>query len=353
MTVPLARRQLLARPARTFAGLAGIAVALLLVLALEAIFAGMEQRLTAYISRSGADVIVAQRGVDTMHMTESALPAGAVGEIGRIPGAMQARGILYVSTLVERDGKRGVAYLVGEQGRREPGPGEIVLDGSFGAPVGSTVSALGRRFRVAGEIEGTASIASFVAYAGFADLARALRSPGIVSYVLVRARPGVDAGTLAARIEREVPQVTASTRERFLRSERRVVGDMATDVVRGMILIGFVIGVAVAGLVAYGATLSQLRDFAVLRALGLPARRALGLVLAQVAATVAAALALALLLVWLLGLLLPRLSPSLAVVVSLPDVVRTAFVASAVAAVAAAFPVIRVARIDPASVFRR
>jgi len=352
MTVPLARRQLLARPARTFAGLAGIAVALLLVLALKAIFAGMEQRLTVYISRSGTDVIVAQRGVDTMHMTESALPAGAVAEIRVVPGVARARGILYVPTLVERDGKRGLAYLVGEQGRRDPGPGEIVVDRSFGAPVGSTVSALGRPFRVAGELEGTASIANFVAYVSFADLARVLRSPGVVSYVLVRARPGVAAGTLAARIERAVPQVTASTRERFLRSERRVVGDMSTDVVRGMILVGFVIGVAVAGLVAYSATLSQLRDFAVLRALGLRASRALSLVLAQVAATVAAGLALALLLVWLLGLLLPQLSPSLAAVVRLSDVAQTAAVATVVAAVAAALPVIRVARIDPASVFR-
>ncbi len=353
MTVPLARRQLLVRPARAFAGLAGIAVALLLVLALKAIFAGMEQRLTAYISRSGADVIVAQQGVDTMHMTESALPAGAVAEIRRVSGVAEARGILYVSTLIERDGKRAIAYLVGEQGPRDPGRRAIVIDRSFGAPVGSIVSALGRRFRVVGELEGTASIANFVAYVSFADLARALRSPGIVSYVLVRAAPGVAAETLAVRVERAVPQVTASTREEFLRSERRVVGNMATDVVNGMILVGFVIGVAVAGLVAYSATLSQLRDFAVLRALGLRARRALVLMLAQVAATVGAGLALALLLVWLLALLLPQLSASLALVVRPSDVAQTVAVAAAVAAVAAAFPVIRVARIDPASVFRR
>lgn len=353
MTVPLARRQLLARPTRALAGVTGIAVALLLVLALKAIFAGMEQRLTAYISRSGADVIVAQRGVDTMHMTESALPAGVVARIGRVPGVAKARGILYVPTLVERDGKRALAYLVGEQGRRAPGRGEIFPDRSFGASIGSTVSALGRPFRVTGELEGTASIANFVAYVSFADLARALRSPGIVSYVLVRAESGVAPETLAARVERTVPRVTASTREEFLRSERRVVGDMATDVVNGMILVGFVIGVAVAGLVAYGATLSQLRDFAVLRALGLRARRALVLVLAQVAATVAAGLALALLLVWLLALLLPQLSATLAPVVRPSDVAQTVAVAAAVAAVAASFPVIRVARIDPASVFRR
>jgi len=147
--------------------------------------------------------------------------------------------------------------------------------------------------------------------------------------------------------------VTASTREAFARSERRVVGDMSTDIVRAMILIGFVIGVAVAGLVAYSATLSQLRDYAVLRALGLRARRALALALAQVGATVAAGFLLALVLVWLLAELLPKLSPTLVLAIEAGDVAQALAVAGAVALAAAAFPAIRVSRIDPASVFRR
>ena len=68
----LSRRQLLARPKRTLAGVIGIAVALLLVLTLRGILAGMEERLTAYIEATGADVIVAQEGITTMHMTQSA-----------------------------------------------------------------------------------------------------------------------------------------------------------------------------------------------------------------------------------------------------------------------------------------
>ena len=97
-----------------------------------------------------------------------------------------------------------------------------------------------------------------------------------------------------------MPGVTASTRAEFSRSGA-AVGDMSTDIVRSMIFVGFVIGVAVAGLVAYNAMLSQLRDYAVLRALGLRARAALGLVLAQVGALVALGLALALGLVALLA----------------------------------------------------
>jgi putative ABC transport system permease protein len=128
---------------------------------------------------------------------------------------------------------------------------------------------------------------------------------------------------------------------------------MSTDIVRGMILVGFVIGVAVAGLVAYSQTLTQLRDYGVLHAIGLRARHALALVLAQVGALVAAGFALALALVWLLAALLPQLSPTLALSVRTGDVVEAAAVAGAVALAAALVPLAKVVRVEPASVFRR
>ena len=124
------------------AGVVGIAVALLLILALRAIFAGMKGRLTVYIDRSGADVIVAQQGVQTMHMTQSALPAAAVA-IGRVPGVASSTGVLYKSAFVESVGnKSGIVALVGGgpipslSSGRPPGRGEIVLDRALTARLG-------------------------------------------------------------------------------------------------------------------------------------------------------------------------------------------------------------------------
>ena len=366
MSVPLARRQLLFRKGRAVAGVAGIAAALLLVLALKAIFAGINDRLTAYIDKSGADVIVAQRGVDTMHMTQSALPEQTATAVAAVPGVAEARPILYAPAMIERGEARGIAYLVGDDSGGAPLPmatgrraraGEIVLERTLAerldARAGSGVRVFGRTFRVSGEVDGLASILNSVAFVRRQDLARVLESVGVVSYVLVRARPEIGGAELAARIENSVPGVTASTRAAFASSERRVVGDMTTDIVRAMILVGFVIGVAVAGLVAYSATLSQIRDFAVLRALGLRVRGALALAVAQVGATVAAGFLLALALVWALAAILPRLTPTLVLAIRTADVALALVVAGAVALAAAAFPVLRVARIDPASVFRR
>ena len=125
---------------------------------------------------------------------------------------------------------------------------------------------------------------------------------------------------LAARIEAAVPGVTASTRRAFARSERRVVGDMTTDIVRAMILVGFVIGVAVAGLVAYSATLSQLRDYAILRALGLRAVERSGSPSPRSERPSPLGFVLALALVWALAALLPALARRSSLAIRADDV---------------------------------
>lgn len=366
MNVPLASRQLRARRGRSLAGLAGIAVALLLILALNAIFAGMQQRLTAYIERSGADVIIAQRGVDTMHMTESALPESAVAAVRAVPEVATARPILYVPTLIERGEGRALVYLIGgddggapiavTRGRR-PRNGEVLLDAvaadKLRVQPGGTVRVLGRDVRVSGEVEGLSTITNSVAFMPRRDLARLLGLDGVVSYIFVGGRPGVALDNLTASIATAAPGATVSTREAFVRSERRVVGDMSTDIIRGMTLVGFIVGVAVAGLVAYSSTRAQLRDYAVLRALGLRTRRALVLVVGQVGALVLGGFVAALGLALLLSATSSRFASTLTVFLRPGDVAKAFVVAGFVAVAAATLPIIRVVRVDPASVFRQ
>ena len=363
--VPIARRQLVARRGRTVAGVLGIASALLLVLALKAIFAGMEERLTAYIDGSRADVVVAQAGVQTMHMTQSALPAAAVASIAAVDGVTAAEPIVYVPATVERGDRRGIVYLIGEDdggaplrlvaGRR-PRRGEIVLDRVLAEQLavarGDSVGVLGGRLRVAGEVSGLATITNSFAFTTRRDLEALVGRPGVASYVLVRGGGDVDAGTLAARIEAAVPGVTAATRAEFAASERGVVGDMSTDIVRGMLVVGLVIGVAVAGLVSYAQTLTQLRDYGVLRALGLRAGGALALAVRQVAALVVAGFAVAVALALLLAAVLPAATPTLVMSVRPGDVGQAGAIAAAVALGAAVVPVLRVLRLAPAAVFR-
>ena|SRR6266436_8282711 len=80
-----ALRNLLQNKIRLVISVGGVALALSLILALDAIMTGVESRLTAYIDHSGADVFVSKAGVRNMHMVSSTLPASAVDKVRVIP----------------------------------------------------------------------------------------------------------------------------------------------------------------------------------------------------------------------------------------------------------------------------
>ena len=363
-SVPIARRQLSRRRGTTAAAIVGVAMAILLMLALRAIFAGMEARLTAYIDGTHADVVVAQQGVTTMHMTQSALPRSALAAARATTGVAEADAIIYRAAFLESPvGRRSVVAAVagGPLPKivvgRAPRDGEIAIDRGaaekLGAAVGSTVRIFGTPLTVSGEVEGTAAISGSFAFLSAATLERILHMPSAVSYLLVRGDGSVSPAVLAARLDVRIPGATATTRPAFAASDRRVVSNMTTGIVQAMTLIALVIGVAVAGLVAYGQALSQLRDYGVLRALGISASRAAALAVSQVAAIVAGGIAIALALLWLMAALLPALTPTLVLAIRWQDVAQAIGFAVVVALAAAALPVIRVARLDPATAFRR
>jgi putative ABC transport system permease protein len=138
----------------------------------------------------------------------------------------------------------------------------------------------------------------------------------------------------------------------FSGNERQVISDMSTGLIRGMLMIGIVVGLAVAAVAIYTATVARLGEYAVLKAIGMSNRSLYSLVSRQSLLTVLGGLGLALALVAVLAFGVPLLEPSVNLVVSLGAVARTAGAAALIALLAAFIPARRVARVDPASVYR-
>jgi putative ABC transport system permease protein len=209
----------------------------------------------------------------------------------------------------------------------------------FGSPV-----------RVAGLTAGATSITNTTVFVSLAQFAL-LRGP-TTSYLLVRAAPGTAPEELARRLRRALPDLTVQSRADFTRSEARIVTDMSADLMRLMSLVGLLIALAVIALGLLTATLSRLRDYAVLKALGASTGRLASTVLGQVLWVVAPALALATGAGLLLAVVLPTLAPTVQLAVTLPGVVRLGLAALTAGAVAALLPLARVARVDAATAFR-
>ena len=365
----LARRNLLRSRARLAVSIGGVALALTLVMALDAIFEGVGRQLTAYIDRSGADVWVSQSGVRNLHMVASWLPTTTTEAVADVDGVALAEPILYTTDSMSARDERSWAYVIGltpdatmggpwdvVEGTGRPGPGEAVIDRRFaqraGIGLGDSVTMLGREFRIAGLTEGTASLVNSVAFVSFDDFAARRGGEPAVSYVLVRTSGGVSSDTLAERIGSIVDGVAVQTTGAFGVAERKLVLDMSGDVISIMNVIGFVVGLAVVALTVYIATLALRREYGTLKAFGAPDGYLYRVVLAQAGLSVMAGFVAAVAITAALSAVVPRTGVNLELAIAGASLVKVGVVAAVIAALAALLPIRQIARLDPVLVAR-
>lgn len=363
--VPVGRRSLFVERRRTLLGVGGVAVTLLMVLLLDGVFAGAMRQITRYIDTSPADVIAAQAGVRNMHMAASAVPLDAVDTLRAEPAVAWADPILYESATLAVGDRRQLAYLIGYRpdgqggpteltAGREPGPGQIVVDDraatDLGLDLGDEVAALGRRWEVSGLVADMGNIVNTLAFVRFDDFATTRQTPGTASFVLVGG--GLPPHELARAVE-AATGLTALPRAAFSTEEREVVADMSVEIMQIMTIAALLIGLAVVGLTLYAATLARLREIGVMKALGAGRARLTGDVAAQAGWTVGLALAAAVPTAIALGWAVEAATGNVAITVEPSSVLRAAAAAALVGGLGAAAPLVRVWRVDPATVFRR
>jgi putative ABC transport system permease protein len=365
----LAYRNLFQNKARLVVSAGGVALALMLILALDAIFAGVERQITAYIRNAGADIFVSQAGVRNLHMASSALPAGVVRRVQAVPGVASTTPILYLTHMVVAGEERNLAYVIGlparapaggpwrvAQGVAIPASDEAVIDRNVarksGVGIGDTVKILGRELRIAGLSEGTGSLVNSIAFISRKDFIRFRGDTRTVSFVLVKVKPGESPADVAARIEMDVRDVTAQTMLAFAEQERQTIKDMSTDIVAIMNLVGFLIGMATMALTVYTATLARRAEYGVLKALGARNSHLYRAVLAQALYSVTLGFALGLAFTFLVSALVPYLDVGLNLEIGWTSLVKVAGVSLAIAGLSAVLPIVQIAGLDPATVFR-
>ena len=366
----LARRNLTRNRVRLVASVGGVALALSLTLALDAIYAGVANQLTTYIDGAGADVWVAQSGVRNLHMVASTLPDSVVEEVQAIDGVAAVTPILEATDTVAAGDERTVVYVIGlpsgayaggpwdiAEGSDRVEPGEIIIDQSFarkaGVGIGDTVEVLGGEARIVGLSRETASLVNSVAFVSFDDF-RAMRGDApVVSFALVKVAAGASPESVALEIERIVPGVTAQSRAVFIDQERRIVTDMSAEVVSIMNVVGFIVALSVVALTVYVATLARRRDYGVLKALGARNRVLYRVVLVQAAISVVVGFVGGLAFTALLAFAIDQTELNLQLAITAASLAKVGLFAALIAGLAAILPIRQVAGLDPAVVFRR
>lgn len=366
--VPIAWRQLLAEPAKLIVTVAAVAAAVALVLLLSGLRRGMSEQVTLYIDHQ-APVLVGQRDARDFLSQTSVLPEALAGEIARVPGVAEATPISQQYAMLQLHGRRVLTLLIGYTPGTPGGPwklasgtapgasGELVLDrvlaSEHGLRIGSTVEYRGARLRIVGLSSGTSGFMTPLAFATRTTVNALNRQPGTANFFLVRPQLGVPPATVAARINRSITGVSALTRAAVAANDRRLFVDPFSGPLRAMVAIAFAVAILVIGLAVYGSTAERGREYATLKALGLRQRALLRLVGAQAAGLAFAGTALGIALAFAAAGSVSAYAPKYLIAIGTGSVVAVAVSALVMALIASLVPARFLARLDPASAFRR
>jgi putative ABC transport system permease protein len=349
-------------------GVGGVALALLLMLSLDALLAGSEEDLIAYIIQSGADVFVAQEGVKNMHMAASSITFRDMRRAAHVEGVASASPILYTTSVIEAGQADVLSYVIGFDpaeplggprtvvaGSTRLGRDQVIIDEAVARSqeltLGDEVDVLGHTFTIVGLTKGLTNIVNSVTFVHVDDF-QELRGSDAISYALLDVEPGYDPAQVAAAIMARNDEVTALSREEFAREERQIIKDMSVEILYLMNLSGLLIGLAVTALTLYTSTLSKRREYGVLKAIGARNHHLYAVVIAQAFLSLALGFAAAVGLIWLMGRILPLIVPGLHMALTRAGITRVLLASLAIGVVAALAPAWQVARLDPAQVFR-
>lgn len=349
-------------PLSLLAGVAAIGGAFSLVLFFEAVFAGESRQIVAYLEHTDSDVWVMQPGVSNMHMATSFVPDWKGRRIEDLEGVSDVTAILYLNTVMQAGDGSWFSFVVGlddaragpwsvAAGKALPAPGEALIPDVLARmeeiSLGDSVSIAGENFVVAGFTEDTFSMANSITFVTMEDLAAIMSTFGTMSYFLVDAEPGTDAAALAARIEAEIPKVSAVPQDQFIRNDWVIAMQMGVDIVGLMTVIGGGLAVLLTGFTVYSSTVRREREFAVLKALGFRDRAVYGSVALQAVLLAVGGFLFAAGLVFVLTPITATFVPQVTLQITVPALLRVIVVALAVAVLASLLSARRVLRVDP------
>ncbi len=371
----LALRQLRLDPSRTLL----TALVLGAVIAVILILAGFEQgqyyQLSRIVLKRQADLVLTQSGVSNFIAVRSSLPQTTRDEVEAVDGVVNANPLTALPVIYAKGKLRTPIYVlvydtIGgpasiKSGRQIKQGREIVIDESlakkYGIKTGDDFLITDFRFTVVGITNEAAFLMpfAFINYDGMLDLfieseiAPDLSTFPLLSFLLVELKPQADRDKVAAMIEQRVPAVDVFTPEKL--ADRDVnMGRLFFGPIMGLLVsVGYIIGILVVGLIMYADVRGRIKSFAVLKALGFPARRLNMAVLYQSVLLLALAAPLGAGAAYILALFIESAAPVYYIYLAEPGTLATTMIASlAFAVIGALVPLRTIHRSDPMIVFQ-
>lgn len=361
-------KTLLAEPMRLFISALAVAVSFVLVIFFSAVFEGESRQMVRYLEEMEADVWVMQKGVSNMHMASSMLWDWKAEKIARLEGVEDVAAVLYLNGPVKIGGRDWFSYIIGispeysragpwlvTAGKSIPGPGEAVIPEVIskltGVQLGDEITLVDQPLRVVGLTGKTFSMTSSIVFVSREDLGELVEGSEQLSYIMVYAKPGVSAQSLAEKIKNNINKVNALSSDDFIDSDRQLAAQMGTEIIQMMTIIGMLLATLIVAFTTYSLVARKKRELAIAKALGFGSRQIYLAALLQSILITTLGLLFALLISFTLVAWLPTVVPQINLAVSLHQFIPVAMVSIPIAILASFSAARAVVKVDPMTVF--
>jgi putative ABC transport system permease protein len=373
-TWSLARKILLHDRVKFLVAAAGVSISVTLVLVQIGLYRGFMESMSLPIDHSAADIWVASKGTDNFDFARP-MDERSFYRISSIDGVARAERIIiaFSQVMLPSGGGQSVEVIGieeptgellrpwnvinGDASRTSDYDGVVVdtseLDRLGVQDVGDRREIGGLRARVVAMTTGIRNFTTtpyvFTNLESARSYARMKKEQ--VTYVLARVAPGFDVEAVRASIA-NLPHVEAFTKAEFSKRARDY-WDKRTGVGTGFFLtaiMGVVVGLVVVGQILYNGTLEHVREYGTLKAMGATNASVVWVIMCQALISAVVGYVVGA----ILALIARRIVTAvfLKITISSDLLVSTALLTVVMCCSAAMLSVLKVLRLDPASVFK-
>jgi putative ABC transport system permease protein len=370
----VARKNLLTEHTRLAISVGGVALSVLLIGILLSLYRGWDEKVGEYVEAVPADLWVSSDGATDFIYAASVLPAGAGSLLGFLPEVDTVSALIVRPVEMVKEGEPDnnfdiqlVGYdpaiglggpLTKVEGKSPPGPGEVVIDREMserhGVDIGDRLVRGADSLRVVGKSSGGDFVFTQVAFVTLetAEAFLELEGENQRTFFLLTLHDPTQAEALADRLEAVAPGVIFFSGEEFAdKTRERILGNILPMLIV-VLAVAFVVGLSVAGLTIYTATVEKSREYGILKAEGFTNGFLYRVVLEQSLVTSALGFILGAGATVLIAPIAQDMVPQFVVWVRWQDLLLIAGATLLMAVIAAFVPIRRLSEIDPVTVFK-
>jgi putative ABC transport system permease protein len=371
----VARKNLFAERVRLAISVGGVALSVFLIGILLSLFRGWNEQVGGFVEEVPADLWVASDGTTDFLAASSVLPDALAARLRILPQTETVSSLIvrpmevhkptdspddtFDIQLVGYDpavGLGGPLEIV--EGKAAPGPGEVIIDEEtrdrYDVQIGDQIKRGTKQLTVVGISKGGDFVYTQVAFVT-TDTAidfLSLEPATIRTFIVMTLDNPEEAEIWARRLETATPGVKYVQPEQFANETRdRILGNILPILIV-VLIVAFIVGLAVAGLTIYTATVEKSREYGILKAEGFTNPFLYRVVFEQSMITGFMGFLLGAGLTLILAPFAQDAVPQFVVYVRWQDILLIAASTILMALLAAYIPVRRIASIDPVTVFK-